>query len=65
MLGFDIGGTKCAVILGEEKDGGIVILDKRKIETDHSVSAYEMIDRMCTSCNFTSKPDRDFDSIYK
>ena len=47
MLGFDIGGTKCAVILGEEKDGEIVILDKKKIETDHSVSAYEMIDRMC------------------
>lgn len=47
MLGFDIGGTKCAVILGEEKDGKIVILDKKKIKTDHNVSAYEMIDRMC------------------
>jgi len=47
MIGFDIGGTKCAVIIGEEKNGEIVILDKRKIETDHSVSAYEMIDRMC------------------
>ena len=47
MIGFDIGGTKCAVIIGEEKDGEIVILDKRKIDTDHSVSAYEMIDRMC------------------
>ena len=47
MLGFDIGGTKCAVILGEERNGEIVILDKQKIDTDHSVSAYEMIDRMC------------------
>lgn len=47
MIGFDIGGTKCAVIVGEERNGEIVILDKRKIETDHSVSAYEMIDRMC------------------
>ena len=47
MIGFDIGGTKCAVIIGEEKDGEIIILDKRKIDTDHSVSAYEMIDRMC------------------
>ena len=47
MIGFDIGGTKCAVIIGEEKNGEIVILDKRKIDTDHSVSAYEMIDRMC------------------
>ena len=47
MIGFDIGGTKCAVIIGEEKNGEIVILDKRKIDTDHGVSAYEMIDRMC------------------
>ena len=47
MIGFDIGGTKCAVIIGEERNGEIVILDKRKIDTDHSVSAYEMIDRMC------------------
>lgn len=47
MIGFDIGGTKCAVIIGEEKNGEIVILDKRKIDTDHSVFAYEMIDRMC------------------
>lgn len=47
MIGFDIGGTKCAVIIGEEKNGEILILDKRKIETDHSVTAYEMIDRMC------------------
>lgn len=47
MIGFDIGGTKCAVIIGEEKNGKIVISDKRKIETDHDVSAYEMIDRMC------------------
>ena len=47
MIGFDIGGTKCAVIIGEERNGEIVILDKRKIETDHGVSAYEMIDRMC------------------
>lgn len=47
MIGFDIGGTKCAVIIGEEKDGEIVVSDKRKIPTDHSASAYEMIDRMC------------------
>jgi glucokinase len=47
MIGFDIGGTKCAVLIGEEKNGEIVILDKRKIDTDHNVSAYEMIDRMC------------------
>ncbi|MBQ8740324.1 MAG: ROK family protein [Clostridia bacterium] len=47
MIGFDIGGTKCAVSIGEEKDGIMHILDKKAIPTDHSVSAYEMIDRLC------------------
>ena len=48
MIGFDIGGTKCAVCVGEEKDGKLQILDKRSIPTDHNVSPYEMINRMCT-----------------
>ena len=47
MIGFDIGGTKCAVCIGEERDGILQILDKRSIPTDHSVSPYEMINRMC------------------
>lgn len=47
MIGFDIGGTKCAVCIGQEIDGNLQILDKRAIPTDHKVSAYEMIDRMC------------------
>ena len=47
MVGFDIGGTKCAVCIGQEADGALQILDKRSIPTDHSVSPYEMIDRMC------------------
>lgn len=47
MIGFDIGGTKCAVTIGEENDGVLHIKDKRVIPTDHRVSAYEMIDRMC------------------
>jgi len=47
MIGFDIGGTKCAVCIGQETDGGLQIIDKRSIPTDHSVSPYEMIDRMC------------------
>lgn len=46
MIGFDIGGTKCAVCIGQEKDGNLHILDKRSIPTDHSVSPYEMIERM-------------------
>ena len=46
MIGFDIGGTKCAVCLGEARDGDIEITDRKVIQTDHSVSPYEMIDRM-------------------
>lgn len=47
MIGFDIGGTKCAVCIGKEIAGKIQIVDKRIIPTDHTISPYEMIDRMC------------------
>lgn len=48
MIGFDIGGTKCAVCIGQEIDGKLQILDKKSIPTNHIVSPYEMIDRMCS-----------------
>ncbi len=47
MIGFDIGGTKCAVSIGKEAGGKLEILNKKVIETDHTVSPYEMIERMC------------------
>lgn len=47
MIGFDIGGTKCAVSVGEEINGIMHIKDKRVVPTDHNISAYEMIDIMC------------------
>ena len=47
MIGFDIGGTKCAVSVGKEIDGVMHILNKKVIPTDHSISAYQMIDKMC------------------
>lgn len=47
MIGFDIGGTKCAVSVGRETDGVMHILDKKVIPTDHNVTGYEMIDQMC------------------
>lgn len=47
MIGFDIGGTKCAVCIGEEIDGKLHILNKKSIPTDKTISAYEMIERMC------------------
>ena len=46
MVGFDIGGTKCAVCIGRESSNGLEIADKRVIPTDHTISPYEMIDRM-------------------
>lgn len=47
MIGFDIGGTKCAVCVGEEQGGVLTVTDKRVLPTDHTVSAYEMLDRLC------------------
>lgn len=47
MIGFDIGGTKCSVCVGQETGGKLTITDKRVIPTNLSVSAYEMINRMC------------------
>lgn len=48
MIGFDIGGTKCAVTVGEETGGVLHIKNKMVIPTDHTVSAYQMIDKMCS-----------------
>ena len=47
MIGFDIGGTKCAVTVGRETDGRLVVESKRHIPTDHTASPYELLDRMC------------------
>ena len=47
MIGFDIGGTKCAVSIGDDINGEMIIKDKTIITTEHSISAYEMIDKMC------------------
>ena len=47
MIGFDIGGTKCAVSVGHEENGKLLITQKETIPTDLSISPYEMIDRMC------------------
>ncbi len=46
LLGFDIGGTKCAVISGSFIDGEIEIIDKKKISTDLSVAPEAMIDTL-------------------
>lgn len=46
ILGFDIGGTKCAVVTALWDGKMIDILKKKSIPTDHSISAYQMLDRL-------------------
>lgn len=47
LVGFDIGGTKCAVCIGKEENGQMTVVDKRVIPTDLTISPYRIIDRMC------------------
>ncbi len=46
ILGFDIGGTKCAVITAEWDGENIKILKKDRCPTDHTLGAYTMIDKL-------------------
>ena len=47
LLGIDIGGTKCAIILGEaDSDNDISITDKTVMPTDKPV--FEMIEHLFT-----------------
>lgn len=46
ILGFDIGGTKCAVVTAKADGNGIEIIAKEKIPTDLTVEPSEMITRM-------------------
>lgn len=59
LLGFDIGGTKCAVITATHQNGKIQITDKRKIATDLTVSPEEMLNRLIGLADemLTQKPE--------
>ncbi len=46
ILGFDIGGTKCAVITAKKVGDDFKIADKRAIPTDLSISPEQMIDKL-------------------
>ena len=46
VLGFDIGGTKCAVITAEVSGGDIRLLKKEKCPTDLSVPPEKMIEKL-------------------
>ena len=49
ILGFDIGGTKCAVITADMNDGEIKPLKKEKCATRFDISPEEMIDGLIRS----------------
>ncbi len=52
VAGIDVGGTKCAVILGEVENGGKpAIIDKTIIATKDYPDPYQMIDRMQKDLN--------------
>lgn len=46
ILGFDIGGTKCAVVTAEWDGENVTILKKKKCPTDLTVTPEEMINRL-------------------
>lgn len=46
LLGFDIGGTKCAVITAHWDGQTINLLNKDKCATDHTVSPQQMIEKL-------------------
>ncbi len=46
LLGFDIGGTKCAVITAEFDGKNVRFLGKEKFSTDFTITPEQMIDRL-------------------
>lgn len=59
ILGFDIGGTKCAVITAEWDGSNIILLKKEKCPTDHTLTPYGMIDKLISMADaiIDGKPD--------
>lgn len=47
MIGFDIGGTKCAVTLGEKNGDELLIKEKVFLATEKDISPYDMIEKLC------------------
>lgn len=46
ILGFDIGGTKCAVITADWDGENITLLKKEKCSTDHNLTPVQIIDKL-------------------
>ncbi len=47
IIGIDIGGTKCAVMLAKADENTIEIIEKVKLKTDNNQPALEIIDEFC------------------
>ncbi len=63
LLGFDIGGTKCAVIIGTLRGEEMEIIDKEAMPTDQPV--YLMIERLfATAENLLFRNKIDIDQLY-
>ena len=59
LLGFDIGGTKCAVITARWENGNVTLLKKDKCPTDKTITPIQMIDRLIGMADgiLEKKPD--------
>lgn len=59
ILGFDIGGTKCAVITAESTAGNITLLKKHKCDTELNIPAEKMINKLIAAADelLDRKPD--------
>lgn len=60
ILGFDIGGTKCAVITAQWDGSNISLLEKAACPTDLTISPEEMIEKLIVMADgiLFRKPDR-------
>ena len=59
LLGFDIGGTKCAAITADWENGALSITGRVECPTDHTVSGEEMAERLFDLAEgiVTTRPD--------
>ena len=64
-FGFDIGGTKCAAILGKVSGDEITVVEKRVYPTAETVSPLDCIEKFCSLCNDLLKahPEANPDSV--
>lgn len=52
LLGFDIGGTKCAAVTASWDGQQITLLQKKRCDTDLKIGPYEMLDKLITLADY-------------